>query len=179
MKCDEMKPLIFSIAELAYVDEIRATKNFQNPHDHAVYKATDVDAAIAELKAENEENDFQRKQLSRLCAIKEKEIKELIDKIQDLKVIMSQKEAAINGLVDKAFNIKKERNLAQRALWFMTAEWADAMGLASCNIANKYISRENFEVSDDYRQKTIQKYRHRQVVFCKYADYCRKKAEVA
>ena len=27
-----------------------ATKNFGNPHDHAVYKATEVDAAIAELK---------------------------------------------------------------------------------------------------------------------------------
>ena len=50
MKCDELKPLIFSIADLAYVDEIRVIKNFQNPHDHAVYKATEVDAAIAELK---------------------------------------------------------------------------------------------------------------------------------
>lgn len=50
---DELKPLVFSIADLAYVDEIRVTKNFQNPHDHAVYKAAEVDAAIAELKAEN------------------------------------------------------------------------------------------------------------------------------
>lgn len=50
---DELKPLIFSIADLAYVDEIRVTKNFQNPHDHAVYKATEVDAVIAKLKAEN------------------------------------------------------------------------------------------------------------------------------
>ena len=54
MKCEELKPLIFSIADLAYVDEIRVTKNFQNPHDHAVYKATEVDAAIAELKAKLE-----------------------------------------------------------------------------------------------------------------------------
>ena len=50
MKCDELKQLVFSIADLAYVDEIRVTKNFQDPHDHAVYKATEVDAAIAELK---------------------------------------------------------------------------------------------------------------------------------
>ena len=54
MKCDELKPLIFSIADLAYVDEIRVTKNFQNPHDHAVYKATEVDAAIEEFKAKLE-----------------------------------------------------------------------------------------------------------------------------
>ena len=33
------------------IDEMSATKNFENVHDHAVYKATDVDAAIAELKA--------------------------------------------------------------------------------------------------------------------------------
>lgn len=52
MKCDELKPLIFSIANLAYIDEIHETKNFKNPHDHAVYKATDVDSAIAELKEE-------------------------------------------------------------------------------------------------------------------------------
>lgn len=63
------------------------------------------------------------------------------------------------------------------ALWLMTAEWAEAMGLASCNIANKFMSRESFEVSDDYRNNTIKKYRHRQVVFYKYADYCRAKAE--
>lgn len=70
----------------------------------------------------------------------------------------------------------RERRL-RRALWNMTAEWADAMGLASCNIAAKFRSREQFEVSDDYRNKTIKKYKHRQVVFCKYADYCRAKAE--
>lgn len=52
MKCDELKPLVFSLADLAYVDEVCATKNFQNPHDHAVYKATEVDEAIAELKKE-------------------------------------------------------------------------------------------------------------------------------
>jgi len=54
MKCDELKPLVFSINDLAYVDEIHAKKNFDNIHDHAVYKATEVDAAIAELKAKLE-----------------------------------------------------------------------------------------------------------------------------
>ena len=54
MKCDKLKPLVFSISDLAYVDESRVEKNFENPHDHAVYKATEVDAAIAELKAKLE-----------------------------------------------------------------------------------------------------------------------------
>ena len=80
--------------------------------------------------------------------------------------------------VDKVLAEKDTENRRlQRALWIMTAEWADAMGLASCNIAAKFRSREQFEVSDDYRDKTIKKYKHRQVVFCKYADYCRAKAE--
>lgn len=52
MKCDELKPLLFSLNELAFIDESAVQKDFENPHDHAVYKATEVDAAIAELKAE-------------------------------------------------------------------------------------------------------------------------------
>jgi SPX domain protein involved in polyphosphate accumulation len=54
MKCDEMKPLVFLINDLAYayVDEPAVQKNFENPHDHAVYKATEVDEAIAELNAQ-------------------------------------------------------------------------------------------------------------------------------
>ena len=92
-------------------------------------------------------------------------------------------EKVLSGKSNKLFYAKsevdKEIHRLNRDLWLMTAEWAEAMGLASCNIANKFMSRENFEVSDDYRNKTIKRHRHRQVVFCKYADYCRKKAEVA
>lgn len=54
MKCDELKPLVFSLNELSFIDESAVQKDFENPHDHAVYNATEVDAAIAELKAENE-----------------------------------------------------------------------------------------------------------------------------
>ena len=50
MKCDELKPLVFSLNDLAYVDERAVENNFENPHDHAVYKTTEVDAAIEELK---------------------------------------------------------------------------------------------------------------------------------
>ena len=55
MKCDELKPLVFSINDLAFIDEPAVQKNFENPHDHAVYKATEVDAAIAELKQKLED----------------------------------------------------------------------------------------------------------------------------
>lgn len=46
----KLKPLVFSVKDLAYIDEPCATKNFQNPHDHAVYKSTEVDAHIADLE---------------------------------------------------------------------------------------------------------------------------------
>ena len=52
MKCDELKPIVFSLNELSYIDESAVQKNFENPHDHAVYKATEVDAAIDELKSD-------------------------------------------------------------------------------------------------------------------------------
>lgn len=55
MKCDELKPLVFSLNELSFIDEPAVQKNFENPHDHAVYKATEVDAAIAELKQKLED----------------------------------------------------------------------------------------------------------------------------
>lgn len=55
MKCDELKPLVFSLNELSYIDETAVQKNFENPHDHAVYKSTEVDAAIAELKQKIED----------------------------------------------------------------------------------------------------------------------------
>ena len=55
MKCDELKPLVFSINDFAYIDEPAVQKNFENPHEHAVYKATEVDDAIAELKQKLED----------------------------------------------------------------------------------------------------------------------------
>lgn len=101
--------------------------------------------------------------------------------------IKSEADKALTELNDKLRHLpmmatlldsdKEEIAKLKRALWIMTAEWSEAMGLASCNIANKFMSRENFEVSDDYRNNTVKKHRHRQVVFYKYAEYCRKKAE--
>jgi hypothetical protein len=122
----------------------------ENPIEWGLYyDKNEVDAAIDELKA-NKQN------------------------LEDL-VAYFQKKASDFHLMSDIRRVRiKEKT---RALWIMTAEWAEAMGLASCNIANKFMNRENFEVGDDYRQKTIKKYRHRQVVFYKYADYCKNKAK--
>ena len=65
MKCDELKPLVFSLNELSFIDEPAVQKNFENPHDHAVYKATEVDAAIAELKQKLEDAGVRERRLKR------------------------------------------------------------------------------------------------------------------
>ena len=102
-------------------------------------------------------------------------IKEDVDKVID--ELKRDHHLERHEYIEMVAQRKNENRKLKRALWLMTAEWAEAMGLASCNIANKFMSRENFEVSDDYRNNTVKKYRHRQVVFYKYADYCRHKAE--
>jgi len=123
------------------------------------YNASKVDALlaekdkeIAELKGDNERLRGESCKLTDGC----------------LRLKQCRKENA---------NIADELSDTRRTLWNMTAEWADAMCLASCNIAAKFMSRDRFEVGEDYREKTIRKYRHRQVVFANYADYCRAKAE--
>ena len=115
-----------------------------------LYKKVDVDEAIAELKSENERLKKRDENASRIFETTNKERIELRD----------------------------ENFRINRALWIMTAEWAEGMGLASCNIAIKLSVKERFFYHDEAnREKDIKKYRHRQVVFYKYADYCRKKAE--
>lgn len=95
-------------------------------------------------------------------------IAELKQKLEDAKA------TAYADIVDAGM----ENHKLKRALWLMTAEWAEGMGLASCNIAIKISVKERFYYHDEAnREKDIKKYRHRQVVFYKYADYCREKAE--
>ena len=98
--------------------------------------------------------------------------------IAELKAEITRKEGVEKRWFDRCMEARAENVKLKRALWLMTAEWAEAMGLASCNIANKFMSRENFEVGDEYRSNTVKKHRHRQVVFYKYADYCRQKSGV-
>lgn len=95
-------------------------------------------------------------------------IEELKNKLEDAEAT-AYAESVDAGMEN--YNLK-------RSLWLMTAEWAEAMGLASCNIAIKLSVKERFFYHDEAnREKDIKKYKHRQVVFYKYADYCRMKAE--
>ena len=98
----------------------------------------------------------------------DKVIAELKQKIEDAKA------TAYTDSVDAGM----ENRRLKRMLWLMTAEWADAMGLASCNIAIKLCCKERFFYIDEARRrKDIAKYKHRQIVYYKYADYCLAKAE--
>ncbi|MBR3922602.1 MAG: hypothetical protein IKJ45_05780 [Kiritimatiellae bacterium] len=111
MKCDGLKPLVFSIVDLAYIDEIRATRNFQNPHDHAVYKATEVDEAIAELKAK-----LESVQASMYADVVDANMKNV--KLKDKLDSMAQQ---FSKYVVDAHN--RERKL-KRALYKALANWA-------------------------------------------------------
>ena len=149
----------------------------EGPCYREFYEKSEADKVIAELKAENERLTIDKRNAELRADVADATIEKLKANKQNLEyhVAYFQKKASDFQLMSDIRRVRiKEKS---RALWLMTAEWAEAMGLASCNIANKFMSRENFEVGDDYRQKTIKKYRHRQVVFCKYADYCRNKAK--
>lgn len=90
---NELKPLIFSIKDLAYVDEPYATKNFQNPHDHAVYKATEVDAYIAALE------EAHKREVGQLLMEVEKlkKLVETADKLLKQKGGFTVKDVVFNG----------------------------------------------------------------------------------
>lgn len=51
MKCDELKPLVFSLNDLAYVDELAVEKNFENPLNPYLYDRDNGEgAALAALQ---------------------------------------------------------------------------------------------------------------------------------
>ncbi len=123
MKCDELKPLVFSLNDLAYIDESAVKKNFENPHDHAVYKATEVDAAIAELKeawrSEHEACEALKAELDKAIAERDGNqvcIDALKAKLEDAKA------TAYADSVDAGM---RERRL-RRALWLERARRAEA-----------------------------------------------------
>lgn len=151
MKCDELEKFdAASNADLSAGYEHRYT-----------YEADEVDAAIAELK------DV---------------IRELQVDLEGAKTENAELKAKLENVQASAYAESVDAGMREhklnRALWLMTAEWAEGMGLASCNIAIKLSFKERFFYHDEAnREKAIKKYKHRQVVFYKYADYCRKKAE--
>lgn len=164
MKCNELKAYVAGIDGILH----------ENKRHGDVYLKDDVNEAIAELKAENERLTIDKRNAELRAdvadATVEKQKAENAELKQKLEVVQAT-------AYEESMDAGVENWKLRKALWLITAEWAEAMGLASCNIANKFMIRENFEVSDDYRNKTIKRYMHRQVVFYKYADYCRKKVE--
>ena len=165
MKCDKLLP-IHVPAELC------GERTIAEAFDY--YDREPVDEAIAELKQKLHDSEMAKDDAEAANTEYREEIKTLKTENERL---LNENSCKFYKDCLRVRNYEQELNATKRALWLMTAEWAEAMGLASCNIANKFTSRENFEVGDDYRNKTIKKYRHRQVVFYKYADYCRAKAE--
>lgn len=133
MKCDELKPLLYSIRDLAYVDEPQPEPHFQNPHDHAVYKATEVDAYIDELKTEHHK---ERHEYIEMAAQLRRENAELKAKLEDAKA------TAYAESVDAGM----ENRRLKRALWLARAErahlkvleyWPDYCHNAHCRIAEQ------------------------------------------
>lgn len=137
--------------------------------DNLFYIKSEADKVIAELKDKVQMHDFfwEGCGFDRLGFRNAISVRDYCDDLKRQNDVLEQECRVAHS---KVLDMKCE-------LWRMTAEWADAMGLASCNIAAKFMCRENFEVGENYRKRLIEKYRHRQVVFCKYADYCRKKME--
>lgn len=156
-------------------DELEADVTFVFGEECRAYNADKVDAAIDELKREHHRE--RHEYIEMVAQLKKKLVEHEAENERLNRELEHVKNGDCINTCDVVEKHVKEEIKAKRSLWLMTAEWAEAMGLASCNIANKFMSRENFEVGDDYRNNTVKKYRHRQVVFYKYADYCRKKAE--
>lgn len=122
-----------------------------------VYFKSEADKVIAELKDKCQMHDF----FWEGCGFAKHGFKNTI---------------AVSNAFD---NLEADNRKLKHMLWLMTAEWAEAMGLASCNIAIKLSFKERFFYNDEAnRAKDVKKYRHRQVVFYRYADYCIKKAAV-
>lgn len=133
-------------------------------------KLEEQESEIAELKDKCQMHDF----FWEGCGFKKLGFKNSIDVRDYCDELKRQNE----DLLPKCRKANRELRATRRALWLMTAEWAEGMGLASCNIAIKLSVKERFFYHDEAnREKDIKRYRHRQVVFYKYADYCRAKAE--
>ena len=136
--------------------------------EETCYLKSDVDAVIAEKD----------RALEYAKALTLKDIETIKEKDKEIAELKQKLESVQASMYADVVDAGMENRRLKRALWLMTAEWAEGMGLASCNIAIKLSFKERFFYHDEAnREKDIKKYKHRQVVFYKYADYCRAKAE--
>ena len=129
MKCDELKPLLYSIRDLAYVDEPQPEPHFQNPHDHAVYKATEVDAAIDELKTEHHK---ERDEYISMVHQKDKEIAELKAENERLKRALWIARAELCRRLDVDRYLRKHINSWYNENCLTWTEACDSMEVKMC-----------------------------------------------
>ncbi len=113
---EELKPLVFSINDLAYVDEIMVKKNFDNPHDHAVYKATEVDKVLAQ-------KDFEIDRLKEFNAFLKQRISNgdvgcltLLDDLEQKDKTIAELKAAYSAKVEEPKNVER-KCLAMAEKW--------------------------------------------------------------
>ena len=127
MKCDELKPLVFSISDLSFVDEPTPQPNFQNPHDHAVYKATEVDKVLAQKDKEiaklKEEVNNLLMQNRELCqALQVMYSAEEYTKLQNKNAELKQKlENVQESMYADVVDANMENRRLRRALWIAHA----------------------------------------------------------
>lgn len=120
----ELKPLVFSINDLAYVDEIMVKKNFDNPHDHAVYKATEVDKVLAQKDFEidrlKEFNAFLKNRISNGDVVRSILLDDLEQKDKEIAKLKADYSAEVEELCIEKTNVdtlKQAWKRSQRALW--------------------------------------------------------------
>lgn len=162
MKCDELKPLVFSINDLAYIDEVFVKKNFDNPHDHAVYKATEVDAAIAELKGRLASTEDDRDYFKNIRNERhEEEVVELKAENERLKCELDLWRDG-NIIREETLN---EINATRRALFLARTEWARSAAL-SYHLLEDHPDKD---AAATYRRKAA-KWEKVQMACAKYAE---------
>ena len=156
----ELKSLVFSINDLAYVDEVFVKKNFDNPHDHAVYKATEVDALIAEKDKEIAEL---KDKIEKLRKVREVHIEAIASmeaglhqdakEIESLKAKLEDVQASMYADVVDA-NMKVRR--LTRALYKVCAKWA--MREAQLNSSFAYDASEYLPSKEAEFRKTAERW---------------------
>ena len=157
MKCDELKPLVFSLKELSFIDESAVQKDFENPHDHAVYKATEVDAAIDELKtAHHKERHEYIKMIAELKAENEKLKAQFVPLYEELKWVKDENENLKNNL------FVVETDIAMAARWRKVSEELPQNGqdVWAYDSRSKSILLLEYEKSDEGEGFIVFPYKH-------------------
>lgn len=169
----ELKPLVFSINDLAYVDEIMVKKNFDNPHDHAVYKATEVDKVLAQKDFEidrlKEFNAFLKNRISNGDVGRSILLDDLEQKDKEIAKLKADYSAEVEELCIEKTNVdalEQAWKRSQRALWLARGY---IMTLLQRNFQRLAYQCNN----DDFKKNLL----HRRNRYYDLYEKCLKKAE--